>query len=130
MRRSIAILCLISLSIPVLAQEVPLPTPPIPDREPEPYQDDEFSQWATDLRRAEIIAVGSLPLTTLYGYLAYGILRFAIHGFAVEYSFLGGPNRVPYTLDENVGVLIAACSASIIIATVDWILGVIEEADG
>ena len=130
MKRGIIILCVLSLALPVLAQEAPLPVPPVPDWDPAPYQDEEFESWVLDLRRAEIVALGSLPITSLYGYLMYGILRSAFHGFAVEYSFLGGANRVPYTLEENVGVLIFACSASILIAVADWIMGVIEESEG
>lgn len=42
---------------------------------PEPYKEDEFPQWAHDLRRTEIITFGSLPFVTLgvsIGYGAYG----------------------------------------------------------
>ena len=46
------------------------------DTTPEPYREDEFSQGLKDLRRFEIITLGSMPFITLNSSIAYnGYIR-------------------------------------------------------
>ena len=122
MKLLIAAACFFFLSFSVFAQESETPADEV-EHEPLPYRKEEFTDWLNELRRAEIIALGALPITSLYCYLLYGMIRFAYHGFAVEYSFLGSANRIPFSTDENVGVLVAACSTAVLIAVADLILG-------
>ena len=122
MKRLITAVCIFFLSFSVFSQESETPADDV-EHQPVPYQKEEFADWLNELRRAEIIALGALPITSLYCYLFYGMIRFAYHGFAVEYSFLGSANRIPFSTDENVGVLIAACSTAVLIAVADLILG-------
>lgn len=49
------------------------------DRTPQPYEDDEFPQWSKDLRRGEIILLGSLPLVYMLTNLAYDNIHRALY---------------------------------------------------
>ncbi len=42
------------------------------DEEAEPYEEDEFPQWAKDLRRGEIISLGAMPFVGLWVVGGYG----------------------------------------------------------
>lgn len=52
----------------------PVDTSPVTDNDKEavPYSDDEFPQWAKDLRRGEIITLGSVPFVGLWVVGGYG----------------------------------------------------------
>ena len=92
-------------------------------REPEPYTEEEFPQWAHNLRRFEIITLGTLPITFLATFLVYDLIRYTSSGFDSDYALLGSPNPVPYSTEEKIGVVVAACSASLLIALMDFIIG-------
>lgn len=91
--------------------------------EPEPYSDEEFPDWLKAVRRAEILALGSLPITFTFSFLAYDVFRYIYHGFDGSYLPIGSPNPAPYTPAENVGVLVAAGTGSILIAIADFLIG-------
>lgn len=42
---------------------------------PEPYKDEEFPQWALDLRRFEIVSLGSVPFAMIGVTLGYGAIE-------------------------------------------------------
>ena len=44
----------------------------VADAEADPYEQDEFPQWAKDLRRGEIISLGSIPFVGLWVVGSYG----------------------------------------------------------
>ena len=89
---------------------------------PEPYDPDEFSPWLRDLRRAEIIAVGSFPITFVFANLGYGLIRYAVNGGNPEYAPVGS-NRVPLSRSESLGVLAAAAALSVSVAVIDYGIG-------
>jgi hypothetical protein len=92
-------------------------------KEPEPYTDEEFPLWAHNLRRFEIITLGTLPMTFLVSFVVYDIIRYASSGFDPDYALLGSPTPIPYTTEEKIGVVVAACSASLLIALADYLIG-------
>jgi len=94
-----------------------------PEHEPEPYTEEEFPQWLKALRRGEIIALGSLPLTFAFSFIIYDVARYIYHGFDRNYLPIASPSPVPYTLTENVGVLIAAGTGSMLLAVIDGLIG-------
>ncbi len=98
---------------------------------PEPYQKEEFPQWARDLRRAEIIFFGSVPFTLFFSLESYDMYRYVSHNFDSSYSPwpFAGYNSIPYSTEENIGVIIGALSISAVIATVDFFLGKIQRND-
>lgn len=70
----------------------------------EPYRQEEFPRWAHNLRRGEIIFVGSLPIT-------YGVSTLA---YSLVLSDGGDNQRIR---------LVTALSLSLGIAAADFILG-------
>ncbi len=52
----------------------------------EPYTPEEFPQWALDLRRADIIAFGTLPFTMFFTTFAIDSYRCATHDWDRRYA--------------------------------------------
>ena len=71
----------------------------------EPYSESEFPKWSLDLRRAECIFFGGIPITYPMTALAFSIAD-------KETTFL-----------QTLGI---ACAASAAIALIDYIIGVIN----
>ncbi len=96
---------------------------------PVPYEREEFPEWAHDLRRAEIIFIGSFPITFLFSSLGYDVIRFAANGFSREYApaLLNNPTTVPLSSGERLGVVLTSLGISAVIALVDFIIGTGEE---
>ena len=90
--------------------------------EPVPYERSEFPDWAHALRRAEVVAIGSLPLTLFGVRLLYDYTRYIAHGFDAEvqpFPFRpigGGPTL---TEQEMLGIVIGAAALSVAIALID-----------
>lgn len=106
------------------------------DASPEPYSPDEFPGWARDLRRGEIIALGSFPVVLLLANVGYDAVRFGRESLkAGEWNytyapwFFGPPDKPPLTEDERIGVILTAAGMSVGVALVDFIIGRIR-ADG
>lgn len=84
----------------------------------------EFPQWALDLRRAEIIGLGSMPFTTMGVTFFYGAIKY----------FKGESNSFPNPLDKNVSydkqeifsILGISFGVSALIALADFIIVKIE----
>ncbi len=95
------------------------------DTEPEEYSEQEFLPFLRDLRRAEIVMLGTFPITLFLSLEAYDIYRFAASGGAREYTPwpFRPPGAVGYTGKENLGVFLAAVSTSVLIAAADYIVG-------
>ncbi|MDA3850083.1 MAG: hypothetical protein PF447_02305 [Spirochaetaceae bacterium] len=86
---------------------------------PEPYEDEDFSQWALDLRRGEIILIGSIPLVYMLTNLAYDNIMGAMEdstGSNVSYSD-------NYHTQQKMMITL---SLSGLITLSDYILGKIE----
>jgi hypothetical protein len=88
----------------------------------EPYTVGEFPEWLVDLRRGEIILFGSFPFTFFFVTEGYDLYRFSINNFQVDYAPwpFKDPVRGPYTIEEQVGVVLAAVSLSLVIAVIDY----------
>ena len=84
---------------------------------PEDYDPDEFALWAHDLRRFEIVAIGSYPITFFATSLIYDFSVYAVNDFNPAYSM--GSQRD----GSDIGLIVgsAAC-VSLVIATVDLII--------
>lgn len=95
------------------AQQLPPPDPLMP----EDYDPDEFALWAHDLRRFEIVAIGSYPITFFATSLIYDFSVYAVNDFNPAYSM--GSQRD----GSDIGLIVgsAAC-VSLVIATVDLII--------
>lgn len=103
--------------------------------EPAPYEPEEFPQWARNLRRGEIVALGVFPIAYLATTIAYDLFRFGRESFAsgrvaVEYAplFFAPPDAPGYSKEERRGVLIASLSLSTVVAVADYLLGRPEDS--
>lgn len=123
-KKTISLFVLLSLlCVPLLAEDGKTFTP-------EPYKDEEFAPWLHDLRRAEILLIGSVPLTLFFSNLTYGLIRYGQNGFQEDYapSLFGNQNPEPMTQEEKIGVIVAAVSVSAAIALTDFIIGKIVKS--
>jgi hypothetical protein len=93
-----------------------------PKQTPVPYEEDEFPQWAKDLRRAEIIVIGSIPFTMFLAIEVFDIYRYVSEDFNEEYAPWPFRGSAPYELEEKIGVVITAVSFSVCIAIIDYII--------
>ncbi len=96
----------------------------------EEYEPEEFSPFVRDLRRAEIVAIGSIPLTLLATRLLYGVGRFTVQSIrsssvATEYlpELFAPPGYVPLTRTDNAWILAGTATLSLSIALADYLLG-------
>ena len=119
-RKAIALLLLVSFSFCVCADE---------KHTPEPYQDDEFPSWSIDLRRSEIVTLGSLPFVTLGSTIGYSLFRYAAKGFDSDYL----PNPLAKSSaaanlnsDEQIGIFLTSGIISLVIGIVDYIISRFE----
>lgn len=91
-------------------------------KEPLPYQDIEFPQWAHDVRRYEVIMFGSFPLTYILSSLVYEGVNLATGSNEEGFSIYSDKNQ-----DDLAILLISSASISVAIATADLIIGKIKK---
>lgn len=102
------------------------------DSEPEEYKEEEFSPFLRNLRRAEIVTLGSFPITLFLTLEAFDIYRYIDNsGEPDQYRYTPWPfrsaNPAPYAPPEIMGILVTAASASLLIAVADYIIGRAKE---
>lgn len=85
--------------------------------DPVPYEKEEFPQWSQDLRRGEVILLGSLPLVFMLSNLAYDNMGDQVFS---DYSTLSNS-------EETKRKMAIAFSISGTIALLDYILGFWEK---
>ena len=107
------------------------------ETEPEPYAPEEFPGWARDLRRGEIIALGSFPVVLLLSNIGYDLVRFGLESWEAgqwNYTyapwFFGPPDKPPLTEDERIGVIATAAGISLGVAILDFIIGKVGGREG
>jgi hypothetical protein len=117
MKRGVLFLLLLTIiaSSFLPAQQLPPPDPLMPEE----YDPEEFPMWAHDLRRYEVIAIGSYPITFFATSLIYDFSVFASNDFNPNYAM--GSQRDSQDIAIIVG---SAAAVSLIIATVDLIINV------
>lgn len=113
----IILLLIIFITIPLFSGES-LP-------EYEPYEDDEFPQWAKDLRRYEIIFFGTIPFTFFFSSFSYDFYRYASNNFdqTLAPAILGNKTPPVNTHNEKLQIIAVSVSLSAILALVDYLLG-------
>ncbi|MBO4732459.1 MAG: hypothetical protein J5597_06625 [Spirochaetaceae bacterium] len=110
------ILC-ISVFSAVFAQSLKL-------EDAEPYQYEEFPEWAHQLRRSEIITVGSYPFTMMSVGFGYSLYRYFANDMSSSYSpnpFVNA-NSKNYTADEQKKMIKYAAGMSLGIGLLDFII--------
>ena len=91
----------------------------------EPYEDDEFPQWAKDLRRFEIIFFGTIPFSFFYTSFSYDFYRYASNNFDKSFApaILGNKTPPVRTNDEKWQIITVCVSLSALFALADYLLG-------
>ena len=92
---------------------------------PEPYEEDEFPQWLKDIRRAEIIFFGSLPISIFLSIEGYEVYRYFSHDMNADYTPwpFRSTEAPPYTYEEQLTIIGTALIISGVIALLDFIIG-------
>lgn len=97
----------------------------------EPYREGEFPDWLQDVRRAEIVSLGSLPFTTLSATLVYSIYRYAANGFDKDYF----PNPLAkssasanLSKDEQIGIITVSAGLSVAAGIADYIISAVRRS--
>ena len=90
----------------------------------QPYSPDEFPLWARDLRRAEVIAFGSLPFTLFFAKAAVDTYRYSQHDWDRRYAPwpLKTAGAVSMTENEFKATFAAACVGALSVALADFIV--------
>jgi hypothetical protein len=129
------LLALIALAAPVAVTAQANDAPPADEESTIEVRESEPPAWARDLRRAEIVATGTLPLTLLASRLTYSLVRFAVQsviagGVSATYApwFLAPPGSPDLTTVEKLGVVGGAVGLSGLIAIIDYRRGRAEAA--
>ncbi len=91
---------------------------------PEPYSDDEFPQFMLDLRRFEIITLGSMPFITLNSSIVYNGYKFA-SGKTDTFNPLA---TADYTQDEMENIIITSLCISAGIGLTDYIVNLVKRS--
>ena len=92
--------------------------------EPEPYHDDEFPQWAKDMRRTEIVTLGAVPFITIgisAGYGAYKYYKGEMNTFPNPFSKDDG-----YSNKEIWGIVGTSLGVSAAIGITDLIISLVK----
>jgi len=104
--------------------------------EPVEYTNKEFPGWVHDVRRAEIIFIGSIPLTFFLVTEIFDTYRFMNNGLTTDtwdtrYAPwpLGSTDKIAYDDEEKAGILLSALAVSLITAGADYIIGRIKNRD-
>jgi hypothetical protein len=88
-----------------------------------PYGPFEFPEWQKDLRRAEIIAAGSLPFVTIMTKMGYGIYRYYSNDQNKAYApwpFKDKETAIELSESDQKSIFFAAVGISIGVAVVDY----------
>lgn len=96
---------------------------------PAPYRDEEFPKWLRQLRRGEIIFVGSIPFTMFVTFEAYDTYRYVSSGLDPYYApwpFRPGSAQ-QYTSTEQAWLVASSLSLSLLVAGADWLIGRLDE---
>jgi hypothetical protein len=92
----------------------------------EPYRRDEFPDWAHNLRRFEIILIGSLPFTFFFSNIGFDTYAYASRGYDERYLplFFGvSPEKEEFRDDTKFSRFAFSISFSAGIALLDYFLG-------
>ncbi|MDR1785286.1 MAG: hypothetical protein LBR23_02300 [Spirochaetaceae bacterium] len=108
MRRACAFLTLLMFSCATATQEGTLTA--------DPYTKDEFPQWTRDLRRTEIISLGSLPFVTI--------------GTTLAYSLIQGIDRSALPEEDQKNVLYLSLGISLALGLTDLTINLINRYTG
>lgn len=95
--------------------------------EPVPYADDEFPQWTKDLRRAEIISLGSVPFVALGITIGYGTYLYKT-GETDHFPNPFSKGDDSFTESQQLKILGASLGAGLCIGVIDFTVNTIRRS--
>ncbi len=97
----------------------------------EPYEKDEFPGILHDIRRAEIITLGSMPFITFSATLGYSFGKYASHNFDSSYFVnpFSSTDENSFSTDEQVGILLTSLGISAGIGLTDFIVHAVKRSN-
>lgn len=97
----------------------------------EPYEKDEFPGILHDIRRAEIITLGSMPFITFSATLGYSFGKYASHNFDSSYFVnpFSSTDENSFSTDEQIGILLTSLGISAGIGLTDFIVHAVKRSN-
>lgn len=95
----------------------------------EPYTEDEFPGWLQDVRRAEIVSLGSLPFVTLGVTLGYSLYRYFSNDMNPDYfpnPFAKSSSAARLSTDEQLGILFTSLGLAAVVGIADFTVSSIQ----
>lgn len=93
----------------------------------EPYNEKTMPQWVKDMRRGEIVTLGSWPFTTLMVSFSYSFAMFAYHDW--DGSYFRNPfssSGDGYSFNELKGILLTSAAISVGIGVTDLVWQIVK----
>jgi len=90
----------------------------------ENYAPEDFPLWLREVRRAEVVSVGSFPITMFMATTLYSVYKFIAGDQSGQTSLF----NISLTDEEQESLLYAGIGLAVFIGFLDWILGKVEEA--
>jgi hypothetical protein len=120
-RKSVILICLGAFVFSESWAQTAAPTP-APIQESTRFDTFEFPQWARDLRRGEIIAIGVFPFVLLLTAISVDTYRFQSHGWNRQYAPwpIKSAGAVDRDKSENIRVISIAAAGAVAIALTDY----------
>lgn len=116
----INLICVLIACLPVFADDTSTTA--------EPYTQNEFPQWAYDLRRTEIISFGSLPFVTLGVTLGMGTYKY-VNGEISSFPNPFNKSSSTYTTDEQIKIIKLSSTISIGLGITDLVINLIQRSN-
>lgn len=110
---------ILSLTSPAFAEDASTSTTPAP------YEENEFPNWAKDLRRTEIITFGSMPFVTLGVTLGFGTYQYAT-GATDSFPNPFNKSSSAFTTDQQFNILKISALISLGLGITDYIINLLQ----
>ena len=118
--RFLAFLLIFTLSFSLFANE--------PSVKIDEYREGkETPSWLKNLRRSEIVTLGSLPFTTMSTTFAYSLFKGMKNNFADGIPNPLEKDKSGFTTDEQYGIFFTSLGISLFIGVTDYIVSTIKD---
>ena len=96
------------------------------DTSPKPYDKEEIPLVLQDIRRFEIVSLGSMPFVMMDATLVYSGVRWMQNGFPSDKAPTPFPGNSQFTSEEQMGLVFTSLGISVGIGLTDFIFRLID----
>jgi hypothetical protein len=93
-----------------------------------PYEQDEFARWMKDLRRFEIVSLGSTPFVTFGTFLGYGAYRYFSGGMETFPIPFSSGKEAGFSETEQRNIFLISIGIGALIGLIDFAIVQIKRA--